>query len=68
MNVTVNVDAHQLDEGAHVDDVLVLLGRDRQALGLAVAVNGQIVPRSEWPERSLTANDRIEVLHAIGGG
>ena len=68
MNVTVNGDAHQLEEGSHVEDVLVLLGRDRKALGLAVAVNGQIVPRSEWPDRSLTADDRIEVLHAIGGG
>ena len=68
MNVVVNGDRHQLADGARVDDVLVLLGRDRKGLGLAVAVNGQIVPRTEWPEHELAPDDRIEVLHAIGGG
>ena len=68
MNVTVNGDRHQMAEGARVDEVLVLLGRDRQGLGLAVAVNGQIVPRAEWAHTELSPDDRVEVLHAIGGG
>ena len=68
MKLTVNGDPQQLEEGARVEDVLVLLGRDRRGLGLAVAVNGQIVPRAQWPEHELNADDRVEVLHAIGGG
>ena len=68
MRLLVNGDPQQLDDGAHVEDVLVLLGRDRRGLGLAVAVNGQIVPRAEWPEHELSPDDRVEVLHAIGGG
>ncbi len=68
MRVIVNGDRHELDTGTRVEDVLVLLGHDRRGLGLAVAVNGQVVPRSDWGERKLEESDRIEVLHAIGGG
>jgi len=35
---------------------------------LAVEVNGMIVPRSEYASYSLKPDDRIEVVHAIGGG
>ena len=36
--------------------------------GVAVAVNGEIVPRSDWSERALRAGDRIELLGAVQGG
>lgn len=35
---------------------------------VAVEVNGQIVPRSRHGEHGLTAGDRIEIVHALGGG
>ena len=35
---------------------------------VAVEVNGTIVPRSRHPEHALTDGDRIEVVHALGGG
>jgi sulfur carrier protein len=36
--------------------------------GVAVAVNGTVVPRSERETRVLRPNDDIEVLRAVGGG
>ncbi len=36
--------------------------------GIAVAVNGEVVPRSSWPERPLSDGDRVEVLTAAQGG
>jgi sulfur carrier protein len=36
--------------------------------GVAVAVNGEVVPRSAWPARSLSDGDRVEVLTAAQGG
>ena len=68
MNVLVNGEHHRLEDDAIVSDVLVLLGRDRATHGLAVAVNGQVVPRSEWADRGLAEDDKIEALQAIGGG
>jgi sulfur carrier protein len=36
--------------------------------GVAVAVNGTVVPRSSWSEVDLEDGDRIEVLTAAQGG
>ena len=44
-------------------DTLDLAGRR-----IAVERNGQIVPRSLFPEASLADGDRIEVVVAVGGG
>lgn len=35
---------------------------------VAVEVNGEIVPRSRYTEHELHADDRIEIVHAVGGG
>jgi sulfur carrier protein len=35
---------------------------------LAIELNGDIVPRSRWPEVRLSAGDRTEIVRAIGGG
>jgi sulfur carrier protein len=36
--------------------------------GVAVAVNGEVVPRSTWPDARLRDGDRVEVLTAAQGG
>jgi len=36
--------------------------------GVAVAVNGEVVPRGGWPARHLRDGDRVEVLTAAQGG
>lgn len=35
---------------------------------VAVAVNGEVVPRRQLPERMVCEGDRIEVIRAVGGG
>jgi sulfur carrier protein len=35
---------------------------------VAVEVNREIVPRSEHTTRALTHGDRVEIVHALGGG
>jgi sulfur carrier protein len=39
-----------------------------QTRGVAVAVNGEVVPRAGWPARELRDGDRVEVLTAAQGG
>ena len=36
--------------------------------GVAVAVNGEVVPRAAWPGVRLGDGDRVEVLTAVQGG
>ena len=35
---------------------------------VAIEVNGTIVPRSEQATRALQPGDRVEIVHALGGG
>ncbi|MFN7709094.1 MAG: sulfur carrier protein ThiS [Sphingobacteriia bacterium] len=38
------------------------------ASGIAVAINGQVVPRGQWASRTLAEGDRLEVVRAFQGG
>jgi sulfur carrier protein len=48
---------------ARVIELLALGGRR-----IAVEVNGAIVPRSAYAEHELKPGDRVEIVHAVGGG
>ena len=37
-------------------------------LGVAVAVGGEVVPRSAWATRELAAGDEVDVVTAVQGG
>jgi len=41
---------------------------DTRQRGIAVAVNGAIVPRAAWPDTRLRADDNIEIVRARQGG
>ena len=36
--------------------------------GLAVALNGAVVPKRLWPETRLSAGDDVEIVRPFGGG
>ena len=67
MKVTVNGQPRELLDGARLGDVVAGLSGGRRT-GIAVAVNGEVVPKSDWDEALVDENDVIEVLSAIGGG
>jgi thiamine biosynthesis protein ThiS len=66
MELTVNGENRSLADGASVADLVEELGLTGQRL--AVEVNQEIVPRSAHPGHELRAGDRVEIVHAIGGG
>lgn len=39
-----------------------------EASGVAVALNDEVVRRSEWPTTTLEAGDRVEIVTATQGG
>ncbi len=66
MEVVINGEPQTLNESATIAgllDRLQLAGRR-----IAVEVNEEIVPRSEHDSFQLSPGDRIEIVHAIGGG
>ena len=55
-------------DGATIVELLADLGVEERARGVAVAVNGENVPRAEWPSHRVDTGDRVEALSAMQGG
>ncbi|MDQ3958532.1 MAG: sulfur carrier protein ThiS [Actinomycetota bacterium] len=68
MTALVNGAPRELEAGTTVARVVEQLGHDPGGRGVAVAVNGEVVPRASWETRVVSDGDRVEVLAAIGGG
>jgi len=68
VKVTVNGELHQLPAGATVASVVALLDVAPGARGVAVALDGEVVTRSRWPQTDLQPGSKVEVVAAIGGG
>jgi sulfur carrier protein len=67
VKVTINGSSSDLETGTTVAGLDELQGPG-VGRGIAVAINGEVVTRTEWATRELREGDRVEVLHAIGGG
>lgn len=66
MMVTVNGEQRRLAEGATIANLLEQLSAPER--GVAVAVDGEVVPRRNWQVRSLPDGAQVEVVAAIQGG
>jgi thiazole synthase len=68
MTVELNGQPIELPDGATVATAVERSGAAPEGRGVAVAVDGDVVPRSEWDATPLTDGQTIEVLAAIQGG
>lgn len=66
MELTVNGAGRSLPGDATVADLVREVAPHQR--GVAVAVNGEVVPRTGWPATALRDGDRVEVLSAAQGG
>jgi sulfur carrier protein len=66
MTVTVNGQRWELPSSATLADVLERLGAP--SLGVAVAVDGAVVPRASWPGTALHEGALVDVVTAVQGG
>jgi sulfur carrier protein len=66
--ITLNGEASDVRAGETVAAVLSQLGLDVHARGVAVAVDGEVVPRAAWEMFALPDDARVEVLTAMQGG
>lgn len=53
---------------ATVSDLLRAEGLDPARRGLAVAVNGAVVRRGDWPAAALSPGDEVEIVKPFAGG
>jgi sulfur carrier protein len=66
--VQINGAPIELPAGATLDQAVREAGAPEGGRGVAVAVDGHVVPRGDWPGTPLRDGQRVEVLHAVQGG
>lgn len=68
MKVLLNGERRELPEQATVASAVEASGAEPAGDGLAVAVDGDVVPRGKWELTTLHEGQRVEVLRAVQGG
>lgn len=66
MDIQLNGHPHALAEHSTLLSLLEQQGLAERRV--AVEVNGEIVPRGRHAQLTLQAGDRVEIVHALGGG
>lgn len=66
MRLNLNGTSTELADGTTVAGLVA--GRADQDRRVAVAVNGEVVPRSAWASTLLAEDDDVELLAAVAGG
>ena len=68
MKVLLNGESAELADGATVQAAIDALDLPAAGRGVAVAVDAEVVPRTQWETHELSDGARIEVLRATQGG
>jgi sulfur carrier protein len=68
LHVTINGEERELPAGATVAGVIASLDNAPGGRGVAVAVEGEVVPRAQWPSTELREGAKVEVVVAVQGG
>jgi sulfur carrier protein len=67
VNLRVNGEEAEVNAGT-IAELLAQRGIDPAAKFLAVAVNGNVVRRAEWPNAALSPGDQVEIVRPLQGG
>ena len=68
MTITLNGRPRDLDGPTVVADLVEAVCGSREACGVAVALNGSVVPRSQWVVADVHDTEQVDVVTAVQGG
>lgn len=68
MRIELNGEPAELPDGATLAEAVAKAGTDGSERGVAVALDGEVVPRGEWATTEVRDGQQVEVLHAVQGG
>lgn len=66
MNLIINGEDRQCESGLTISSLLERLGMKPDRV--AVELNRELVPRERWPVTQLADDDKLEIVHFVGGG
>ena len=67
MQISINNQSYTFDEHVSLEHVVESLSLE-DTTGIALALNEEIIPRSQWSETILTNEDKIIIISAVAGG
>jgi len=68
VRIVLNGSEAELADGATVLAAVEALDLPAEGRGVAVAVDAEVVPRTQWHSHKLDDGARVEILRAIQGG
>ena len=66
MHVVVNGERRAVPDNSNLLELVATLDLPLQRI--AIELNGEVVRKKDWPTTMIKDNDRIEVVHFVGGG
>ncbi len=66
MQITINGEIKKLEEEVSLDQLLELFSLPSNRV--AVELNREVVRKKDWGSTRIKNDDRIEVVHFVGGG
>jgi len=68
MNITLNGNTRQISAGTTLEEIISQTVGSPIPAGVAVAVNYELIKRTDWQDTILEKGDEIEILWASAGG
>ena len=64
--IQLNGKSYEINTGTNLNELLNDLKIQKNKV--AIEVNGQIIDKKKYPNLILNKNDKVEIVHFIGGG
>ena len=69
MKIFINGKENNIEKGSlNIFDLLDHLNIKFREIGLAVAVNKNVIPKSQYKDTFLKEGDEVEIVELVGGG
>ena len=68
MNIKVNGEIKEVSPGLTLHQLLLDLEIDPSRPGIAVAINQEVIHRTQWEETEIRPDSEIEIIRAAQGG
>ncbi len=68
MQVVINGEQKSLPRTMNIMELLEFLDVKYREVGLAVSINGNVIPKSQYASTLVKEDDRVEIIHLVGGG
>ncbi len=66
--IILNGEEKEISREMNIMELLEEIGIKYREIGLAVAVNEEIVPKSEYKSKVVKEGDKVEIVQLVGGG